>query len=335
MQLTCKVNQAEAIRRGFDANSTVKLEIDPAALSAEERATLADNFSSGEFKQGCRECPIPEPSVEGFLETLRLLVVAESETKAAEEKRRIESIALARKNFADRRVIPNTPELIANLVDGDIRLCDSYVGDNETRARATYTRLAPHNTYGANAEEFERLLGTPEGLAWCADLERINALVRADAEARIIAAVRQAIQRRAEKATRLEGFRQWAFAHGSETLRLRVEDGFPWEQLAEQEWAAERLVDAGLTETPLTDYEDYVPDSRDAAEPTAGQMKALRHFREVFDAATKVSLHDVTYTELIADEDNLGQDPEVIRRTEIRVGIPTPTGGEVVHYFRA
>lgn len=44
MQLTCSIDQAEAIRRGHNANSSIKLEIDPAELTPAERETLAAGF---------------------------------------------------------------------------------------------------------------------------------------------------------------------------------------------------------------------------------------------------------------------------------------------------
>jgi len=41
MKLNCKINQAEALRRGFDTNADACLDIDPTTMSQEDRDILA------------------------------------------------------------------------------------------------------------------------------------------------------------------------------------------------------------------------------------------------------------------------------------------------------
>lgn len=341
MQLTCKVNQAEAIRRGFDSNATIKLEINPVTLTPEERATLADNFSYGEFKQGHSDRQIPEPTVEGFLETLRGLARKAAEAKVAEEQSRLAQIANTGKNFHERTTRATSPQIYANLIDGEVKLCERYGGDIETRATLSYARIEPHKEYESDDKEWSRLLATPEGIAWQAELDAINAEARAKVETDVTTQVHRRVQRLADKALELEDFRQWALTHGSETLRLRVEEGFKWQSLAEGEWADSILTRAGITDTPLPDMLGFDQESEESEQPTAAQIHSLRRIREALaslpDVPTEVAIRDFTYTEEIPDEDNMGQDPETIKRTEVCVDIatPTPTGSEVTRYFIA
>lgn len=339
MQLTCKVNQAEAIRRGFNTSSTIKLDIDPATLTPEERATLADNFSSGEFKQGYSDGQIPEPTVDGFLETLRQLVAKSNEDKEKEKERYTKSVAIASDSFAKRQTTSRSPQIFANLIDGEVKICGQYEGEANTRGRSSYQCLEPYNCYGGSATTWADLMQSPEGVAWQAELDQANAAAKAQAEAQAIAHHHKRVAAAEAEAEKLAAFHQWALTHGSETLRLRAEEGFEWQSLAEWEWADSLLTKAGITDTPLPEMPGYDQDSSESEQPTAAQIKNLRRFREALakltDAPTEVTLRDFTYTENIPDEDNMGQDPEVIKRTEVCVDITTPTGKDVTRYFEA
>lgn len=70
MQVTVKVNQKEAIRRGYNCNSTVKLEVDVTTLTEPQRQRLAQWFDNGELKISYTHAEIPMPNVDGLVEFL-------------------------------------------------------------------------------------------------------------------------------------------------------------------------------------------------------------------------------------------------------------------------
>lgn len=77
------VNQAEAIRRGFNADSTSKFELDVTGLSPEQRTALADNLVDGRFRR-----KVSQPGPEGLIEALDRIIVLEAEQTARAEEQR-------------------------------------------------------------------------------------------------------------------------------------------------------------------------------------------------------------------------------------------------------
>jgi hypothetical protein len=337
MQLTCKIDQAEAIRRGHDASSTIKLEIDPATLSQGQRETLAAHFSNGEFKSGYIYPLLPEPSIAGFLEALEKIMAKESEARELAAKREAENIEYARKQFAARktRECHHTIYAAANR-DGFIETSDRFIGEANERGVAQYSYLMPGTTTEL-ATEFKRLLETPEGIAWVNELSAARDKAESEAIAKAIADCEANLAktkaRKEAKAKATEELRHWAIAHGSETLRLRTEEGMNWITLATSEMADSLLITAGITGS-LADPEGYNPSSSEPEAPTAAQIKELRRIREAAASipglTAEVEMIDCEYT----PEEDDGYNDEVIRRTEIRVELTLPTG-KVIRYYPA
>lgn len=78
MKLRFHVNQPEAIKRGFDCGSVVKIEVNIPDLSQKHRNIIADRFYKGSvLKEPFIDKPITEilltiqePTLNGVLETL-------------------------------------------------------------------------------------------------------------------------------------------------------------------------------------------------------------------------------------------------------------------------
>lgn len=78
MTLKFAVDQAEAIRRGIESSSTIRLEVDIPSLPQEVRNFIADRFSAGEVLadpsrvgySAAALLAIPQPDVQGMLEKI-------------------------------------------------------------------------------------------------------------------------------------------------------------------------------------------------------------------------------------------------------------------------
>ena len=309
MQLTCKVNQAEAIRRGFDTNSTVKLEIDPATLTQEQRETLAGKFKNGEFEVYGDNC-LPEPTLSGLIESLDKIT---SDRKAeAAKKEKTKQDLLARFDANPRDIVFYTD---FNDAAGFRNGFQSDWIDESRKA-----------VFDATVADLKRE-DQEERAAKKAEEERL----KAEREAK------QA-ERDAKKAAATEELRTWAIAHGSETLRLRTEEDINWQSMALEEWATASLKYAGITADPCADPAGYDPDSDPASDPTADQILALRGFRKALESIpvqSDVELVDCTYTEQQEKDFRYEpEEPDVIRRSEFRVELHHPLG-TITRYYLA
>lgn len=309
MQLTCYINQPEAIRRGHNAYSTVKLEIDPAELTPAEREELAASFTSGEFRSARQAHYLPEPTLQGLREKLQDLVA-----KAAAEA------AAAAAAAAEKQA--KTLSIQAEFDAGNPAemVTISYLGNNEFGDRDRY------NVLRDDQKEIARAI---------CDRLRSEREAQKALEAARIAANQEAYQAAKDQAT--EKIRQWTLANGSETLRLRAEEGFAWRSLAEQEWADAMLTQVGITQPAVPAMDGYgFDDHSDACTtPTATEVKKLRVFREALktipEMAAEVELRTFTYTKEL-DKQHDG-DPEKIVRTELKVTVNGPARGEVRYYL--
>lgn len=300
MKLTCYINQPEAIRRGHNADSTVKLEIDPAELTPAEREELAASFTSGEFRIARQAHYLPEPTLQGLREKLQELVTRGATDAAVKQAKMLAAQA--------KFDAGNPAELIKIDCNGDIALyspCpyDLLRDDQKEIARAICDRLR-------SEREAQKAL-----------------------EAARIAANQEAYQAAKDQAT--EKIRQWTLANGSETLRLRAEEGFAWRSLAEQEWADAMLAQVGITQPAVPAMDGFDADSDACTTPTATEVKKLRVFREALktipEMAAEVELRTFTYTKEL-DKQHDG-DPEKIVRTELKVTVNGPARGEVRYYL--
>jgi hypothetical protein len=71
MKILCDVNLSKCLRRGFDAPSNiVTIEIDPKALSQDERDFIADQLYNGVRFPKTREYEICPATHEGFMDAV-------------------------------------------------------------------------------------------------------------------------------------------------------------------------------------------------------------------------------------------------------------------------
>jgi hypothetical protein len=305
MQLNCPINQAEAIRRGFDTSSTVKLEIDPALLTQDQRDLLAIKFKDGAY-EAYGDDRLPTPTHDGLVESLEKQILKSKANAEQAEKRKQD--LLARFDANPRSVFYYTAYLdSASFYDG---FQSTWLDDTRR-------------------DRFELALAEVKA-------EHQEQQAAKESEEALRLANRQAIE--TERDAKKETFRQWAITHGSETLRLRAEEGFIWPALAAEEWATAMLAQAGITDTPLTDPEGYTPDCDSLGEPTAEEIKNLRRFRQALatvpELETTVELKIATYTEESDGDHYQPEEPVIITRHEIHVKITTPHGTET-RWFQA
>ena len=83
MQIQCDINQTDAIRRGFNASSTAKIEVDITTLTQPQRDALARRFSDGKLKYPT----LSEPTITGFLEALDAKAAEDAKEKQEKEER--------------------------------------------------------------------------------------------------------------------------------------------------------------------------------------------------------------------------------------------------------
>jgi hypothetical protein len=76
MKITCRVNIPEAVRRGFNAEEKMQIEIDVTNLTFRERDTLSSHLMAQNFKNPTTHVwpEIPEPTVKGLQESLAVLM---------------------------------------------------------------------------------------------------------------------------------------------------------------------------------------------------------------------------------------------------------------------
>ena len=303
MQIKCPINQAEAIRRGFDTNSSIKLEVDPGLLSQARRDVLARRFNSGEYEV-YGDDRLPEPTVDGLLEALDKVIRQEK----ADIARAAESKAKLLSDFdADPYAIMYDPGY------GDVCLRGGFQREwvDETRKKV----------FNAAEVELKRLRKVEQ------DAKQAKALIEEEKKAAKLYARRDA----------LNEFLAWAINNGSETLRLRAEENLEWQGLAVEEWIAAAIAKAGILDACMFSMVGYDDKSEFDDTPTASQIHTLRRIREALATNPELTkataeLRKFTYTEEVGDDQ---ETQDVIDRKEVEVSITTPIGTTVSRYFLA
>lgn len=81
MKITCRIDVAEAIRRGQNASDKMDVEIDVTQLSFKERDALSNHLMAQNFKHPVTHVwpAIPEPTAKGLRETLEKMVAGHRE----------------------------------------------------------------------------------------------------------------------------------------------------------------------------------------------------------------------------------------------------------------
>lgn len=305
MQITCFVNQTEAIRRGFDANSTVKIEVNPADLSQEQRDVLASKFSNGSYNNHY----LKEPTLKGLMESLDSVAAAANEDAAAYEKALQED--WAKFDAAPRSMMwfsscDDTTRLVGRLKDAEI----------------TNDRKAVFDDVQAELRH---------------EHEQKRAKQKEEEEAAALTRATQAAKWKSDE----DAFRDWAAQNGSPTLQLRIKEGFYWQADAVDEWVDAMFTKVGIDDSQRvgeTD-EDVDADVRKASAPSLGAMQALCNFRaallkELPVNKFELSLHNVTYTSKQLDAYGIEEDTNTTHQTELKVYIEAPNGGGVTRFYK-
>lgn len=219
MKLTCNINQAEAIRQGFEPHSTAVIEIDLATLSTEERDVLASHYHEGIFGTSKNQpFSLNSPSVESVSEKLQRLITARDKKIASEEAELQRKIQHTQTSFADRttRSINQNYFASANTPDEDPQTGEGQIGKVRMDAYATASILEPWiDGYYGHTPTAQELLASPEGQGWLAELEALNQ----QAAEKAIAAAKESLARKfakqAVKEAREAYRRQAVIDHGT------------------------------------------------------------------------------------------------------------------------
>lgn len=343
MQLECEINLSEAIRRGYDTQATIILEINPAELNQEDRETLANRFKDGKYYASYPSftAMLDEPTLEGLLENIRLSSEYSAKKTAEQDQKDARDVAEAREHFAAR----STHALNLNVLvyyDGSISIANRYNWGSDVSGHAPYVQQTVDAAWKSSAyqSEWKRLLATPEGVAWLADLDLENiaakesAICMAQISREKSVAFKSANETAKKEMTEIS--RKWALANGSETLRLRIEENLDWEPLFREEWADDVIRRAEIG-TPLSDKDGFTCTTEDLKEPTAKEIKALRRVRNTLasipEAIAEVKLVKCEYTGKI-NEENYYKEREVISQNELAVTIKG-IACEETRYFTA
>ena len=317
MKLTCKLNQVEALRSGFNPTPTVTLEVDLSAMTQEERETLASRLEQGgNDEQGYTYTgTIKEPTLSALMEDIHPIHAKLSKARAKAKIKQTIAIAKIRKYFR-KRVTHTWPELVSAWTgaDGGVQTRQGHHGDELTRGEAAYDFWAagPHQIEPAQQGEWNRLMATAAGLKWIKEIQDENEYNRGIADDEAITRHVRWKKEHAEREAQDESLRQWAIESGSENLSLRAEEHLGWESLARLEWAVDAVRRAGITTPSLTEMKGYSMEADHVTDPTTEELKALQRVRQSMEAIpeadAEVELESIIYTE----EDTMY--PNVIKR---------------------
>jgi hypothetical protein len=214
--LHCRIDQAEALRRGYACGANASIAI-PSDLGPEDRELIAASLitiNGGPALDG--NPTLPEPTVAGIVEALRKRAAQKAEREAAAEaarlRKRHETIAAIRDRTETKSV-----ETVYS------RTLDAAVYSSGTRYHVVrYTRVWPDvSTMDLAADDPLR----EEIAAWREDCERRNAVAKAEAEAE---AERLAQESEAQIAARRAKREAWIAEHGSARLRRLVQEGIEY-----------------------------------------------------------------------------------------------------------
>lgn len=317
MRFKFSVDQKAAIRGGYNHSGIVSIDIDVASLSQDDRDLLADSLAfdgqiaavSGGGTQHfvVADAPTAEALIAAIRRTRALAAASAAQRQATEDAEIAECEAHDAQSLAQRRTKGQPGDWYADC---------GYLN----YARGREAELAARNT--------------PEWQAWQDELSAANAAHQAAVAAERLAAVRR---QEAQTAAAKKRLADWVHAHGSETARLRLDDGYScWVSAAVEEYAdaaADRIArGAGLIPAEDPEGTDGQPVIEDRHCPTGGELAALRAVRalaEADEADAAVRLKYVRYDRCDDDDDA----PEKQYRTEIEIAIDTGLGAEQRYYL--
>lgn len=131
----------------------------------------------------------------------------------------------------------------------------------------------------------------------------------------------------------------WAIANGSELLKARIEFGFTWMPLAQQEFCDSCIVNLGLG-SELTEKEGYSSDATYRKTPTLDEIRELQRIQSLVgkkNLPLEVKLIWVTYTPEAFSEDEAEAmtDDDLVKQAEFEVEITCPDGEKKMRHFPA
>jgi len=267
MTIQCTVNQPEAIRRGFNAASTVKLEVDMTTLEKPHRELIAEKFDSGVLR-----LTIPQPDMAGLLETLNK-EIAERATQA-------EKTALDEKEFVEKWAA----------------YCELLKADPDSFIERSGYGLRPKDTPYKYQADYPNLMPPDVRSAWDAAVERVIAKDKAATEARDAKETLDRNAREAEKsrsATALKAQIDAFVTKAGGTLAARHKDGYTTKEEITNLIRDEERTRLGVSHTGGED--DWNRDDSDLYEGplTDEQYLALQEFKAKCPPGFKHKLYDI------------------------------------------
>lgn len=334
MRIRVKVDKVAALKAGKDRHGLFVVDIPAAELSGREREVLAESeqyggvgqpeadfyldklqcFSDGQ--KGYLPTWQPPDLSEPTPEEVRRLLAARMAFHDAEEE-----MSRERKRKEAERREAETLELLQAPVEKLVEGLESY--------------STPCPVYALRREGMDpRLAGRlKEAEAYAEKLreERGRELERQEQKERA---------KEAGEAAAVEELKDWAVANGSPLLRARVEDGYKWLQLAEQEYARS-VVDSlgvGLPEEPGCPQGYCNPGREERTTPTLEEIEAARRVDKAVEGKglgdeVSVELVWFDYDPEIDEDEYYEEEPEHLKRAELEVTVTCPTGREIEFFF--
>lgn len=323
MKVRLYVSKVEALKAGKDRHGCIVVEVPAESLTPEQREELAqhDYSSQNEPKadffldkyEQFSKCPIAEATPENAVRILDALI---ANRKAEIEKQKAEAAEKAAKHEAAVKAWLDAP--VENLV---------------------------YHVYGIEYRMVRRIDGheCPKDDRLAEKLAAAQALIEirtAEKQAEIAAANAESVRKSAEAKARQDAgrevLRQWAVANGSELLRARIDGGFTWEGLAQQEFGRSVIdsLELPYEEVPnAPEGYDGSPDVEKRTTPTLEEIQALRFVRERGKGKpVAVELKWMKYDPERDDEDYY-DDREPIARTELEITVTCPDDAKHTYFF--
>lgn len=246
-------DRAATIRAGLDpATTTITVDLD--AITPDERDLLADHAGS--------PIPVATPTVKDLFQALR-------DAAAEERARREQLLGVYADALRERRTTTRREQITPGGVGYDVIRPDWPI------SRSLFGRTHDPNLLFRYRDEIREITEGDEATTWINEIEKINHAARQ----RALTEQRQADEATArERDEAVERLRVWARDHGSERVRLLIEEDYPsWHDIAEGEFYIAHTPNGF---TPLTG--DHVVMTLPAPEPA--DIHALRQARQIVAA---------------------------------------------------
>lgn len=307
------------VRGGHDpSNNTIQIDLDTLTEAERDllaRRLVADNGYMIRTARGHWPITVTAPTVEALLEAIR--------TEEAEiARRRVEEEA-AMAAYLQALEGLSAADMAGESDWGILRIAQERAGDPKPPA--------------LTSEIVKKVFGNPP--PWLR--ERLEKARKIEAERKAEEARRreeQEAQRRAAEAAALEALRRWAEAHGSERVKLLLDEQHKaWRKVAEAEYIASHTPAGFVPEQAIGETVGV----RERTTPTVADIKALREARAL--VAGSEALRDAELCWLVvyrkATQEELEQgladsDGDIVtgRHAAVSVAVVAPTGARQTVY---